>query len=155
MSLKNLIRQFVVPKARFAVTSAIATAADYIIYLVLTRHFNSEAWLAHGISYTLAMILNFILQHRYIFTARRPVKVIFLMSVAFSAGGWLLSQAMFNILILTSVFFNEHDIVAKLLVTAIVFFYNFYTKRFSFEKKMPLEGIRKIRPDKAESPTKQ
>ncbi|MFU8844633.1 MAG: hypothetical protein ACNA7V_12600, partial [Bacteroidales bacterium] len=57
--------------------------------------------------------------------------------------GWALSQGLFNLLIHTTGFFGQYDILAKMLTTATIFLYNFYTKRWSFEKKYPLENLRK------------
>lgn len=139
MSKKTAIKDFLLPKIRFAMTSSIATLVDYGIYLSLTLYFMINETVAHAISYSIAMVLNFLLQRRFIFASNRKTSTIFLMSVMFSLIGWLLSQGIFNLLIYSFEFFGTYDVIAKILTTASIFLYNFYTKRFSFEKKHPLE----------------
>ena len=137
MGLRDRLRDFILPKFKFAVTSSVATALDYGIYISLTMlaHFSETA--SHAISYTIAMVVNFMLQKTFIFENNRKTGHAFALSVLFSLIGWLLSQAVFNALIYSFPFFMQHDILAKMVVTATIFLYNFYTKRFSFEKKMP------------------
>lgn len=141
MSLSKILKNFLLPKAKFAVTSAVATALDYGIYLTLTLAFAVSETVSHAVSYSLAMILNFLLQRRFIFQSKRKTSAIFAMSIMFSLIGWILSQAIFNLLIFSFSFFHHWDILAKILTTAVIFLYNFYTKRYSFERKFPLESI--------------
>jgi len=74
---------------------------------------------------------------RLIFATNRKTGYVFTLSIMFSLIGWMLSQALFNYLIFYIDFFKSYDLLAKVLVTATIFLYNFYTKRFSFEKRMP------------------
>ncbi|MCB0805335.1 MAG: GtrA family protein [Bacteroidales bacterium] len=143
MKYKSAIKEFVFPKVKFALTSSVATAVDYGIYIFITVGLSANESLAHAISYTVAMILNFLLQKKFIFTSMRRTSTIFILSVSFSLIGWLLSQGVFNLLIHSISFFNHYDILAKLLTTAIIFLYNFYTKRYAFEKKIPLQNARR------------
>ncbi|MBN2175058.1 MAG: GtrA family protein [Bacteroidales bacterium] len=138
----EVFKSFIIPKAKFATTSAIATALDYGIYILLTTVFLTSETTSHAVSYTCGMILNFILQRRFIFLLKRKLYHAFLLSVGFSLIGWLLSQGIFNGLIFSFAFFKQHDILAKVIVTLTVFFYNFYTKRFAFERKYPHDNIR-------------
>lgn len=140
---KEFLRDFFIPKLKFALTSSIATLIDYGIYLFLTILLLTSETVGHAISYSVGMIVNFLLQRRFIFDSRRKTYAILGMSVMFSLVGWLLSQGIFNLLIYSSPFFKQHDIAAKLLTTAIIFLYNFYTKRFSFERRIPLDDARK------------
>jgi len=138
----EIIKNFIIPKLKFAATSFIATALDYGIYILLTTVVLYSESLSHAISYTIGMITNFILQRRFIFLLKRKLYQAFLLSVMFSMIGWLLSQGIFNGLIYSFAFFKQHDLLAKIAVTLIIFFYNFYTKRFAFERKYPHENIR-------------
>lgn len=142
MDYKKFLKDFLIPKIKFGITSSVATAADYGIYLLLTLLLFTNESVAHAISYSVGMIINFILQKRFIFTMQRKLGYVFTLSVVFSLIGWTLSQALFNFFILTFNFFATYDIVAKICVTLIIFFYNFYTKRFSFEKKLPLDNVK-------------
>ena len=143
MDYKKTIRDFAIPKIKFAATSSIATLVDYGLYISLTMLIHTSETIAHGISYSVAMILNFLLQRKFIFASKRKTSAILAMSVMFSLIGWLLSQAIFNLLIFSIPFFRSYDLVAKIITTASIFLYNFYTKRFSFERKYPLQGAGK------------
>ena len=140
---KETFRDFLIPKLKFAVTSSVATLIDYGIYLFLTLVMLTSETTGHAISYSIGMLVNFILQKRFIFASRRKTYAILGMSIMFSFIGWLLSQGIFNLLIFSFPFMHKHDILAKLLTTATIFLYNFYTKRFSFERRYPLDAARK------------
>lgn len=137
MRLRSYLKDFFIPKFKFALTSSIATAVDYGIYISLTMMAHFTETTSHAISYTVAMVINFLLQRKFIFENNRKTGYAFILSVIFSLIGWLLSQAVFNLLIHYVAFFRHYDLLAKVVVTATIFLYNFYTKRFSFEKKMP------------------
>ena len=137
MDLRKFLKEFFIPKFKFAITSSVATAVDYGIYLSLTLAAHLSETTSHAISYTIGMVINFLLQKWFIFENTRKTGHAFALSVFFSLIGWMLSQALFNFLIFTFDFFRSYDLLAKVLVTACIFLYNFYTKRFSFEKKAP------------------
>lgn len=139
MDIRSFIKDFFVPKIKFAMTSSVATIADYGIYIALTLFFGVSESVSHAISYSIAVLLNFYMHKTFIFSTNRKLKFAFTLSVSFSLLGWLLSQVVFNFLIYSFPFFKHYDILAKIISTALVFFYNFYTKRFSFEKKLPWE----------------
>ena len=131
--LKETISELFKLKFRFALTSAIATALDYGLYMVLVTWFFTPV-ISNIISYSIAVILNFTLQKRFIFTLERKVRTAFLLSVLVSLGGLLLSTGIIYALT-QKAFFMEHQIITKLIATGLVFFYNFYLKRFVFEKR--------------------
>lgn len=137
MGLNPRARDFILPKIKFAITSSVATALDYGLYLMFTLWFGINESISHAVSYSAGMVANFLLQRWFIFETNRKIGVVFSLSVTFSLIGWVLSQLIFNTLIFFFVFFSNHDLLAKIVVTATIFLYNFYTKRFSFEKKLP------------------
>jgi putative flippase GtrA len=149
--LRNSLKAFIVPKLKFAVTSSVATLVDYGIYLTLTLSFLVNESVSHAISYSIGMIINFLLQRKFIFESKRRTSTIFAMSVMFSLIGWVLSQGIFNLLIYMVPFFGKYDILAKVVTTGTIFLYNFYTKRFSFERKIPLGSMKEIRKGKNEA----
>jgi putative flippase GtrA len=118
---------------RFAMTSGVATLFDYVVYLFLVGRFFSPA-LSNIISYSGAMILNFILQKRFVFSLQRKLGSAFALALLVSLGGMLISTGIVYTLSRIG-FFNEHQYITKLIATGIVFFYNFYFKRFVFEKR--------------------
>jgi len=75
-----------------------------------------------------------LLQKKYVFKVERKVFHIFQLSILVSLGGIAIST-----FIVTSLskygFFDSHQYITKIIATGIVFFYNFYLKRYAFEKK--------------------
>ncbi|HMQ89054.1 MAG: GtrA family protein [Lewinellaceae bacterium] len=121
-------------KARYATTSAMATAAEYGIYAALIYWLLLQPTAAHVISYTCSMLINFVLQRFFVFDVRRKVRTVFLIAALVSLGAITLSSVLF--IGLTSLpFFAKNHFLAKGIATGIVFFYNFYLKRYAFEKR--------------------
>lgn len=120
-------------KLKFASSSLIATTVDYVIYLGLVYN-GIKPTTSHIVAAGTGMIINFILQKKYIFLLNRPLSWAFGMSVLVSLGGIALGT--FFIYELSKIdFFSSHQYITKLIVTGTIFFYNFYLKRFSFENK--------------------
>ncbi len=132
MNFNRFLKNFLVPKIRFGITSTIATAIDHIIYLILIKYLVESK--AHFISYAIGMITNFILQKRFVFMLKRKVHTVFILSLSFSVVG-LFAGTFFIHSFAKIDFFGNHKYYNKLLVTVIIFIYNFYTKRFAFEKE--------------------
>lgn len=137
MGFKAFFHEFLIPKIKFGLASSVATAVDYGLYIALTQVWLMGESVSHAISYTIAVVINFLLQKKYIFNSNRKVGYAFTLSILFSLIGWMISQALFNFLIYYFDFFKSYDLLAKVTTTASVFLYNFYSKRFSFEKKLP------------------
>jgi len=127
------LRKLFLLKFKFALTSSVATAVDYFLYLVLVNNFFTPV-VSNIISASCGMLINFFLQKRYVFKLERHVMLVFIMSVTISIVGIFLSTSIIYLLNQWP-FFQEHQYITKLIATGIVFFYNFYLKRFSFEKR--------------------
>jgi len=120
-------------KVKFASSSLVATLTDYGLYLTLVNNvFNPVV--SNIISSGTGMIINFALQKKYIFQLNRRLVHAFLLSVGVSIGGIALGTFFIYLLNLND-FFSEHQYITKLLVTGTIFFYNFYLKRYSFERR--------------------
>ena len=120
-------------KARFAMTGAVATTADYVIYLVLVGRFFSPV-VSNVISYSCGMVINFLLQKRFVFSLQGPAYRAFILSLMVSMGGLALSTGIIYGLTRME-FFSNYQFITKLCATGVVFFYNFYLKRYVFERK--------------------
>ncbi len=135
MKLKKLIAM----KARFAATSLAATGLDYVLYLLLVERFGVRPVPANLATYSLAVLVNFALQRLFVFRLERPLPHAFAGAMLVSGGGLLLSSGLiwgFN----RFPFLAARQYLVKLLVTGLMFFYNFYFKRLAFEKRfMPLD----------------
>jgi putative flippase GtrA len=125
-------KSFIIPKLRFAASSSVATLADYVLYLLLVTTLSPV--ISNIISASTGMVINFVLQKRYIFKLKRKLYAAFGISLLSSVLGialgtlciWLLNHYEF---------FREHQYITKAIVTGFIFFYNFYMKRFAFERK--------------------
>ncbi len=132
--IRNVFELHVLPKLKFALTSSVATLVDYILYVLLSIYLFPPVT-SNIISQGTGMIINFILQKRYVFILQRKVNAAFILSITFSLIGigigsmlvWFLTRYEF---------FLENPYITKIIVTGIIFFYNFYTKRFAFEKRL-------------------
>ena len=132
-SIKDNIVSLFMMKVKFAMSSSLATLVDYVLYQVLVRYFFSPV-VSNLISATVGMVINFFLQKKYIFKLKRSVKIAFIISLFVSVGGIGISTSIIH-------FFNKNEMLAgnqyiiKAIATGTVFFYNFYMKRFAFEKR--------------------
>lgn len=129
---EGLISLFLI-KLKFAVSSAFATIVDYFLYILLVSYAFTPV-ISNLISASVGMILNFVIQKRYIFTLKRKAATVFLISVLVSLGGVGLGT-LFIFLLNKIAFFNEYQFVTKAIVIGLIFNYNFYFKRFAFEKR--------------------
>lgn len=146
MTLKERLLAFLIPKLKFAGTSGIATAVDYaLVFLLLNiiglqenvEFIGINFKLANTIGVAIGMITNFVLQKKYVFDTNRNVYFVFFLTVSFSVAGFLLNQWLFDFLRKTIEFLSVHTFITKAFVTGFMFLFNFYTKRFSFEKSLP------------------
>ncbi|MEN0005138.1 MAG: GtrA family protein [Bacteroidota bacterium] len=120
-------------KAKFAMTSVVATGVDYTVYLLLVNRIFGPVT-SNIISYSCGMVINFLLQKRFVFSLQRSVGKAFLGAIMVSMGGLALSTGIIYLLSQIE-FFSAYQAITKLIATGIVFFYNFYFKRFVFEKR--------------------
>lgn len=130
------IKELFFLKAKYATASATATAVDYGLYYILFHFFGLPKILSNFISYPIGVVFNFFLQKTFIFSMKRKLKTTFGLAMMVSAGGWALNSTIFYFLMKIEFFQtgNWHW-AAKIIVNGIIFFYNFYGKRYVFEKK--------------------
>ncbi len=128
------IKQLFLLKSKFLVTSIIATAVDIGIYLLLYYQFGQPAVISQSIAYPIAVIFNFLLQKWFIFETNRKASTTFLLAMMVSGIGYLLSLLLVFGLDQVS-FLHENQFALKFIEKGMLFFYNFYLKRFAFEKR--------------------
>ena len=121
-------------KVKFAMSSSLATLVDYVLYQVLVRYLFSPV-ASNLISATVGMVINFFLQKKYIFELKRSVKIAFIISLFVSVGGIGISTIIIHFLNKSEMLAGNQYII-KAIATGTVFFYNFYMKRFAFEKRI-------------------
>ena len=120
-------------KAKYATASATATAVDYLLYFILLQFGVLKTW-ANFFSYPVGVVLNFVLQKKYIFSMTRGLRNTFVLAMLISAGGWAMNATLFGLFMKVPLL-NTYHWFAKILVNALIFFYNFYGKRFAFENR--------------------
>ncbi len=127
------IKKLFILKAKYATASATATAVDYLLYFILLQ-FGFTKTLANFTSYPVGVVFNFMLQKKYIFSMKRGLRKTFLLAMLISAGGWAMNTTLFG-LFMQVPFLETYHWFAKILVNGIIFLYNFYGKRYVFEKR--------------------
>ena len=132
MKKSDFIRLFLL-KLKFAASSVLATSVDYFLYLFLVSELLDPVF-SNLISASIGMIINFVIQKRYIFQLKRNASLVFMISALVSVVGVLLGTLFIYLLNLIS-FFEDHQFITKAVVIGIIFNYNFYLKRFAFEKR--------------------
>ena len=127
------ILQLVKLKVQFGFASLFATGIDYTLFLLLVN-LDVHAVNAHYTSASIGMVVNFVVQNQFVFMRERNLLPTFILSMLVSIigiffGGLLMGKLQqFD-------FWGSHLYVAKIAVTAVLFFYNFYLKRLVFEKR--------------------
>lgn len=138
--MRNLIEKYrtsIVQKLKFGMSSIVATLVDYGLFwgLVVFQGGVFEEFWGNMLSASVGMLINFVLQKRFVFELKRNVYLVFVMSVLISLGGVVLGSTIIKLLVQHVEFFEAFKLVAKLVATGTIFFYNFYLKRFAFEDR--------------------
>ncbi len=127
------IVNLILMKVKFAMSSSVATIVDYILYQILVKYFFSTE-VSYVLGASVGMLINFFLQKKHIFELNRPLKIAFVISLLVSIGG--ISIGTYIVSILKEVeMLGGNQFIIKAIATGTMFFYNFYMKRFAFEKR--------------------
>lgn len=121
-------------KAKFALSSLVATSVNIGLYMLLVKVVLWAPAPAEVVAYSTAVVINFILQKTFVFALNRKLSHAFWLSMLVSLGGLLISTGIIYSLNLVP-FFQDNQLLTKLCAVGIVFFYNFYFKRYVFEKR--------------------
>ncbi len=127
--LKNLL----LLKGKFAISSVFATIVDYVIYTLLADVYMGRV-AANLISRPCGMLTNFILHKKFVFELNRKLSTAFALSLAVSLGGLLIGTVIIYFIGDLAIW-NGNKYYPKIIETGSVFFYNFYLKRFAFENR--------------------
>lgn len=122
----------VMKMGRFAASGLLATSINIGLYLLLVNRFLPPVP-ANLVAYCTAVVINF-LMHRYVvFQGVGSVQKTFFWSMLASAGGLALDTILVGGLNYLP-FFACRQWLVKASSTTIVFFYNFVSKQYIFEK---------------------
>ena len=128
------VRKLLALKAKFALSGLVATSVDYGLYMLLVERMLSPV-ASNVVSYSFAVVINFLMQKRFVFQLKGSANRAFVLSMIVSGVGLLLSTAL--VYGLTKIaFLDQRQYLLKLIATGIIFFYNFYMKRYVFERRL-------------------
>lgn len=128
--MKKLIAQIM----KFGVVGVICFFIDYGLMIFLTEAMNISYLISSGISFTVSVIVNYILSLKYVFVAEEGNNKIveFLIFVLLSTIGLGINQLLMWICVER---LNIFYMISKIAVTGIVMVYNFITRKLILEKK--------------------
>lgn len=119
--------------AKFGASSVVATGADILLFTFVFTQF-LPVFESEILSGFIGMLINFVLQKRFVFHLQRNQYLAFFMSVGFSLFGLFLGGFLIQSLVKIELL-ATYLILPKLIVTGFKFFFNYFTKRWVFEKK--------------------
>ena len=133
-------------KLKFATVSLAATAFDFLFYsffvlLILpddgSPSTRQKIIIVTAVGAFIGMLINFFMQKRFVFDLQRKVSVALMLAIGVSLGGVFLNTSIVAFLSDYDFFLQSkfHKILPKITATGLVFFYNFYLKRYVFEKR--------------------
>lgn len=117
---------------RFFGTSVIATSLDFTLYTVLILFFSPTV--SNLISATAGLLTNFFLQKNYVFNPRNRWYTSLVLSVVFSVVGLGIGTGLIYLMTNFTVL-SRQPLIAKVISTATIFFYNYFTKKIAFGHK--------------------
>ena len=128
--MKKLIAQIM----KFGVVGVICFFIDYGLMIFLTEAMNISYLISSGISFTVSVIVNYILSLKYVFVAEEGNNKIveFLIFLLLSTIGLGINQLLMWMCVER---LNIFYMISKIAVTGIVMVYNFITRKLILEKK--------------------
>jgi putative flippase GtrA len=119
--------------ARFLVVGLLSFAVDYGLYVLLFQVFGVPYLLASTISFTLSLVLNYVLSLKFVFQSRpgRNIAVEFAIYVGLNIVALGLNQL---ILFVSVEMLGATPLIGKLIATAIVLIYNFISRKLLIER---------------------
>ncbi|WP_153504564.1 GtrA family protein [Cumulibacter manganitolerans] len=126
---RRLLWQFL----RFLVAGLISFSVDYGVFVLLYRMFDVQYIVASTISFSLSLVLNYVLTLKFVFEARegRSIAKEFATYVGLNMVALGLNQV---ILLLTVDKMGASPLVGKLIATAVVMVYNFISRKMLIER---------------------
>ena len=128
--MKKLIMQII----KFGMVGGLCFLIDYGVMIFLTEVFNINYLISSGISFTVSVIVNYILSMRFVFETEKDDSAMkkFIIFVVLSVIGLIINQILMWILVdKLGIFY----MISKIGATFIVMVYNFITRKLILEKK--------------------
>ena len=128
--MKKLISQII----KFGFVGFLCFFIDYGIMVFLTEALKINYLISSGCSFSVSVIVNYILSIKFVFDADRDANKVkqFLVFLFFSIGGLIINQIVMWVAVdLLGIFY----MISKIGATAIVMVYNLITRKLFIEKK--------------------
>ena len=128
--MKKLIMQII----KFGMVGGLCFLIDYGVMIFLTEVFNINYLISSGISFTVSVIVNYILSMRFVFETEKNDSAMkkFIIFVVLSVVGLIINQILMWILVdKIGIFY----MISKIGATFIVMVYNFITRKLILEKR--------------------
>ena len=128
--MKKLISQII----KFGFVGFLCFFIDYGIMVFLTEALKINYLISSGCSFSVSVIVNYILSIKFVFDADRDANKVkqFLVFLFFSIGGLIINQIVMWVAVdLLGIFY----MISKIGATAIVMVHNFITRKLFIEKK--------------------
>ena len=128
--MKKLVLQLV----KFGAVGVVATIIDFGVLTLLKEILNIDVLVASTISFSVSVIVNYILSILFVFKSSQNNKLKeFIVFVVLSIGGLFLNQF---IMWIGVEFFSMYYLLVKAFATFLVPVYNFATRKIFLEKKV-------------------
>lgn len=114
---------------KYAIVSLVVTLVDYSTFIFV--YYFTNVFTAQLLAYTIAILLSFKLHGNFVFGFYRKTHVALSAVILFSLVGLLASY----LILFLFIFLIENVFIAKILLTATMFIYNYYTKRYAYGSK--------------------
>ena len=129
--MKKLIIQLI----RFGIVGVIATAIDVGVLALLKEVAHMEVLVASALSFTVAVVVNYILSMLWVFKSKGESKAKeFVIFVLLSVGGLLITQL---VMWLRTELAEIYYLAVKIFAIIFESTYNFITRKIFLEKKAP------------------
>lgn len=117
----------------FLIVGGIATLIDWLLYFILYNYVKLSPLLANIISYSISTLYSYIISVKFVFNVNKnnSKKKNFIIFVTISIIGLLLSEGLIYLMVNV---FDLHKMLAKIISTVIVMFFNFVSKKYFLEK---------------------
>ena len=127
---------FLVQFVRYGLVVCVAFPIDFGLLFVFTSKFHLYYILSATLSFTISMVVNFVLSIAWVFTERTK-KALWKELGIFCAIGFVGLALTDGIIWLCTEQFQFHYLMSKLVAVCIVFFWSFLARRFMFQYQHP------------------
>jgi putative flippase GtrA len=127
--MRRLVWQF----TRFLIVGLISFSVDYGVFVLLLNVFGVQYVLASTVSFSLSLVLNYVLTLKFVFEAKPGRNLVkeFLIYLGLNIIALGLNQL---ILVVTVSAFGASPLIGKLIATAVVLVYNFISRKLLIER---------------------